>query len=85
MFTSETLRAATTSGMVTSSSSIIELLELEGTLKGHLVPLPALSRDTHNSISAQSPPSLTLGICRDGAPPPLWATCASGTSSKTHG
>ena len=35
----------------------IELLELEGTLKGHLVHLPAVSRDTHSSISAQSPPA----------------------------
>ena len=57
--------------------SVIELSELQGTLKGHLVPLPALSRDTHSSISAHSPSSLTLAVCRDGAPTTLCATCAS--------
>ena len=46
------------------AKAIIESLELEGTLKGHLVSLPALSRDTHSSISSQSPSSLTLGVCR---------------------
>ena len=39
-------------------------------------PPPAVHGDTHSSISAQSPPSLTLGVCRDGAPLPLWAACA---------
>ena len=33
----------------------IELLELEGTLKGHLVHLPAVSRDTHSSIRCSEP------------------------------
>jgi len=51
-------------------------LELEGTPKGHQVPLPAVHRDTHSSISAQSSSSLTLAVCRDGASPPLWATYA---------
>ena len=46
-------------------------------LKGRLVPLPAVHRDTHSSSSAHSPNSLTWAVCRDGAPPPLWATCAS--------
>jgi len=50
---------------------------LQGTLKGHPIQHPALNRDTHSSISAQSPSSLTLAVCRDEAPPPLWATCAS--------
>mgnify|MGYP001853263682 FL=1 len=54
-----------------------ERFELEGTFKGHLVQPSARSRGTHSSISAQSPPSLTCGVCRDEAPPPLWATCAS--------
>ena len=39
------------------SNSMILRIELEGTFKGHLVPLPAMSRDTHSSISAQSPPA----------------------------
>jgi len=39
--------------------------ELEGSLQGHLVPLPALSRDTHSSISAQSPIQPDLG-CLQG-------------------
>jgi len=34
---------------------ITELLDLEGTFKGHVVPLPAMHRDTHSSISAHSP------------------------------
>ena len=33
-------------------------------------PTPAVHGDTHSSISAQSPPSLTLGVCRDRAPLP---------------
>jgi len=45
--------------------------------QGHLVQLPALNGDTHSTISAQSPSSLPLGVCRDGATPPLWATCAT--------
>ena len=45
---------------------ITEWFELEGTNKGHPVQLPALSTDTHSSVSAQSPPSLTSGACRDG-------------------
>jgi len=49
------------------SHEITEWFELKGTLKGHLVPLPALNRDIHSSISAQSPNSLTLAVCRDGA------------------
>ena len=38
---------------------IIESFEWEGTLKDHLVQPPAMSRDTHSPISAQSPSSLT--------------------------
>jgi len=34
---------------------IMESFELKGTLKGHPVPLSAANRDTHSSISAQSP------------------------------
>ena len=49
---------------------------MEGSSK-RLVPLPAVHRDTHSSSSAHSPNSLTWAVCRDGAPPPLWATCAS--------
>ena len=44
---------------------IVEPFGLEGTLQGHLVPLPALNGDTHSSVSAQSPLSLTLAVCRD--------------------
>ena len=41
--------------------------ELEGTLKGHVVPPPALNRDTYSSIRCPEPHRLTLGVCRDGA------------------
>ena len=51
-----------------------EWFELEGTSKGHPVQPPAVSRDTHSSISAQSP-SPALG-CLQGPPPPLWAAHA---------
>ena len=40
---------------------------LDGTSEGHVVPLPAMNRDSHGSISAQSPSSLTVGARRDGA------------------
>ncbi len=44
---------------------------MEGTSKGCLVPLPALSRDTHSSISAQSPIQPDCG-CVQG-----WGTATS--------
>lgn len=50
-------------------------LVLEGTLNGHSFQLPAVNGDTHRSISVQSPPSLTPGVCRDGAPQPLGSLC----------
>jgi len=56
---------------------MIKSSELEGAFIDGLVPLPALNRDTHISVSAQSPRALTLAVCRAGAPPPLRATCAS--------
>ena len=28
-------------------------------------------------VVLRAPSSLTLAVCRDGAPPPLWATCAT--------
>ena len=48
------------------TESIIELFELEGTFKGHLVQLLAINRDAHSSIrcSELCPPD--LGVCRDG-------------------
>jgi len=39
--------------------------ELEGSLKGHVVQLPALSRDTHSSIGCSEPIQPNPG-CRDG-------------------
>ena len=40
------------------------------------VPLPAMNGNTHSFISAQSPNQPDRSASRDGAPPPLWATCA---------
>ena len=51
--------------------AITEWFQLEGTSKGRLVPLPALSRDTHSSISAQSPFQPDCG-CLQG-----WGTATS--------
>jgi len=34
---------------------IIQWLELEGTLKGHLVQLPAMNRDTYSSVRCSDP------------------------------
>jgi len=48
----------------------VESFTLKGTLQEHLVPLPAMHRDTHSSISAQSP-SPDLG-CLQG-----WGTTTS--------
>ena len=48
---------------------VMDLLELEGTLKGHLVQLPCSEQGNpqlHQVLRA--PSSLTLGVCRDGAP-----------------
>ena len=39
-------------------ASFVELFELIGTLKGHLVQTSVMNRDTHSSISAQSPVQL---------------------------
>ena len=46
----------------------IELFELEGNFRGHLVPFPAVGGGARGSIGARSPPSLTLGVCRAEAP-----------------
>uniref|UniRef100_G1N0A0 Uncharacterized protein n=1 Tax=Meleagris gallopavo TaxID=9103 RepID=G1N0A0_MELGA len=43
----------------------MERFELEGTLKSNLVPAPAMSRNTHSSISAQNPVQPDLG-CLQG-------------------
>lgn len=49
----------------------IESFELEETLKGCLVQLPAVNKNTYTRSGAQGPrPSR----------PPLWATCASLTA-----
>ena len=49
---------------------VVEWFELDGIPEGHLVPLPVMHRDTHSSISAQSP-SLDLE-CLQG-----WGTTTS--------
>ena len=56
---------------------IIELFELEGTFKGHLVQL-LCNEQGHPQLNqaAQSPSSLTSDVARDGDPPLLWATCS---------
>ena len=48
---------------------IIESFESEGTLEGHLVPFPC-SEQGHPQLRQElrAPSSLTLGVCRDGAP-----------------
>jgi len=57
---------------------IIERFELEETLKGRLVPLPAMDRDTHSSIRCSEPrPAWSWVSAGMGLPLPLWATCAS--------
>lgn len=56
---------------------IIESVDLEKITEGHLVQLPAMSRDTLSSISTQNPPALTVGDCRDETPAPLRANCPS--------
>ena len=47
---------------------IIELLDLEGTLKGHLVQ-PPCNEQGHSQVDQvlRAPSSLTLGVTRDGA------------------
>jgi len=48
-------------------------LRVEETLKGHRCnPLQYTGTPT-----AHQSPQPDRGVCRDGAPPPLWATCAS--------
>jgi len=54
-----------------STRRSIGWLELEGTLRGCLVPIPAVHRDSHSSSSAQSPIQPDLG-CLQG-----WGTTAS--------
>jgi len=43
----------------------MELFELEGTLKDHLIPLPAVHRDTHSSLRCSEPVQPDLG-CLQG-------------------
>ena len=58
---------------------IIELLELEGTLEGHVVQLPCNEqRHLHLDQVLRAPSSLTLNASKDGASvPPHWAMCFS--------
>ena len=52
---------------VCCSYRMIELFELGGTPKGHLVPLPRYEHpQLHQVLRVLS--SLTLAVCRDGAP-----------------
>lgn len=46
--------------MCSAPVRIIEPLELEGTSKSHLVPLPVLHRDTHSSVRSSEPHFLPL-------------------------
>jgi len=49
--------------------AIIESFELEGTHQGHLARLPCNEQGhLQPEQGAQSPSSLTLSVCRDGAP-----------------
>jgi len=44
-----------------------EFFEMEGTLKGYLVQLSAMSRDTYSSIRLlRAPSNLTLNVSKDG-------------------
>ena len=45
-----------------------EWFGLEGTFKVHLVPLPAVNKNTHSSISAQSPVQPDLGCLQGWGP-----------------
>ena len=48
------------------SCRIMELFELEGTFKGHLVQLPAMNRDIYGSVRVlRAWSSLTLSVSRD--------------------
>ena len=54
--------------MVFTCFGITELLELEGTLKGHLVQLPCNEQGhPHLHQVLRAPTSLTLNVSRDGA------------------
>ena len=45
----------------------MELFELEGTFKGHLIPLPAMDTETYSSIWVlRAWSSLTLDVSKDG-------------------
>jgi len=53
--------------------AVIELVELEGTLKGHLIQPPCPKRDTYCSIRCSEPcPAWPWMFPRMGCPPPLW-------------
>ena len=48
-----------------SFEAVVESVELKGALKGYLVQLLAMSRDTHSSIQVfRAPSSLTMAVCR---------------------
>ena len=56
---------------------IAQWFELVETLKGHQVQPPCNAQGHPQLHQCSEPPSLTLGVWRDGDPPPHWAACAS--------
>lgn len=59
---------------------ITELLAFEGTLKGHLIPLPCLEQRHPQLHPVLKAPST---VCRAGAAPPLWAPQEMGMMTKS--
>jgi len=70
IFGTEAGELCVTSAITAAGHGVTELFGLEGAPQDPLVPLPAMHRDTHSSISAQSP-SPDLG-CLQG-----WGSTAS--------
>ena len=62
-------------GVTVSGFRIIELFELEGTVKGHLVQLPCSEQGCLQLDRVLTAPSNLTSL--DRRPPPLLATCAS--------
>lgn len=65
---------------------VIELFQLEGTLKGHLIQFPCTEQGHLQLHQCSEPHPALPGMSPEmGLPPPLWPTCSTATSANVTG
>jgi len=77
-----TLPAAPSAGSGGVGQDVTERFGLERALENHLVPLPAMNRDTHSSSRCSEPIQPDLGCLQGWGIHHLRATCATASPPK---